>query len=162
MCIRDRYINYLRKENAEKALKANNFEKLLKLFSAQMDVSWFKGQTKDRYLEEWSRPGKLKTMLNWYKESPLIIPTSDTPQSNIDLSDLSLTIKCPHLLIWGKNDTALLPESYNGLRKYCENLKTITINNADHWPMIGVIYGCLLYTSPSPRDATLSRMPSSA
>ena len=127
------YINYLRKENAAKTLKANNFEKLLQLFSAQMDVSWFKGQTKNRYLEEWSRPGKLKTMLNWYKESPLIIPTSDTPQSNIDLSDLSLTIKCPHLLIWGKNDTALLPESYNGLRKYCENLKTITINNADHW-----------------------------
>ena len=24
------------------------------------------------------------------------------------------------------------------------------------------IYACLLYTSPSPRDATLSRMPSSA
>ena len=24
------------------------------------------------------------------------------------------------------------------------------------------IFGCLLYTSPSPRDATLSRMPSSA
>ena len=27
---------------------------------------------------------------------------------------------------------------------------------------IGEIIGCLLYTSPSPRDATLSRMPSSA
>ena len=31
---------------------------------------------------------------------------------------------------------------------------------------IGIIFGnylsCLLYTSPSPRDATLSRMPSSA
>ena len=27
---------------------------------------------------------------------------------------------------------------------------------------IGLIGGCLLYTSPSPRDATLSRMPSSA
>ena len=26
----------------------------------------------------------------------------------------------------------------------------------------GVLYSCLLYTSPSPRDATLSRMPSSA
>ena len=25
-----------------------------------------------------------------------------------------------------------------------------------------IIEGCLLYTSPSPRDATLSRMPSSA
>ena len=28
--------------------------------------------------------------------------------------------------------------------------------------MSGLCYGCLLYTSPSPRDATLSRMPSSA
>ena len=30
------------------------------------------------------------------------------------------------------------------------------INTGKHWS------GCLLYTSPSPRDATLSRMPSSA
>ena len=29
-------------------------------------------------------------------------------------------------------------------------------------PSQGHIQGCLLYTSPSPRDATLSRMPSSA
>ena len=27
---------------------------------------------------------------------------------------------------------------------------------------VGLVIGCLLYTSPSPRDATLSRMPSSA
>ena len=30
------------------------------------------------------------------------------------------------------------------------------------YPTIIIIHGCLLYTSPSPRDATLSRMPSSA
>ena len=29
-------------------------------------------------------------------------------------------------------------------------------------PPIGVLMGCLLYTSPSPRDRTRSRMPSSA
>ena len=28
--------------------------------------------------------------------------------------------------------------------------------------LLQVLYSCLLYTSPSPRDATLSRMPSSA
>ena len=28
--------------------------------------------------------------------------------------------------------------------------------------LAGALIGCLLYTSPSPRDATLSRMPSSA
>ena len=30
----------------------------------------------------------------------------------------------------------------------------------DQFP--GLVFSCLLYTSPSPRDATLSRMPSSA
>ena len=37
----------------------------------------------------------------------------------------------------------------------------------DQWDIkdgyyVGNLLGCLLYTSPSPRDATLSRMPSSA
>ena len=31
-----------------------------------------------------------------------------------------------------------------------------------HKPIEGGIQGCLLYTSPSPRDGLLSRMPSSA
>ena len=39
-------------------------------------------------------------------------------------------------------------------------------DEANHWVDKGLnlveTYGCLLYTSPSPRDATLSRMPSSA
>ena len=30
------------------------------------------------------------------------------------------------------------------------------------WRILVLPYNCLLYTSPSPRDATLSRMPSSA
>ena len=30
------------------------------------------------------------------------------------------------------------------------------------WGLSGPIFGCLLYTSPSPRDLDLSRMPSSA
>ena len=35
-------------------------------------------------------------------------------------------------------------------------------NGADRWYAGGKLNTCLLYTSPSPRDATLSRMPSSA
>ena len=34
--------------------------------------------------------------------------------------------------------------------------------NADAEELIGIMYACLLYTSPSPRDGLLSRMPSSA
>ena len=35
-------------------------------------------------------------------------------------------------------------------------------NKASPDEMVGLLKGCLLYTSPSPRDRLLSRMPSSA
>ena len=38
----------------------------------------------------------------------------------------------------------------------------IPSNLADQIKICNSTYTCLLYTSPSPRDATLSRMPSSA
>ena len=36
------------------------------------------------------------------------------------------------------------------------------MRGAGQWDAVGVAYACLLYTSPSPRDAHESRMPSSA
>ena len=39
----------------------------------------------------------------------------------------------------------------------CDDLETINALEAEYQDIV-----CLLYTSPSPRDATLSRMPSSA
>ena len=70
-------------------------------------------------------------------------------------------------------------ESYlglmDGLYNHKEKIKLITTrhesgaaNMADAYakltnkPGICIVSSCLLYTSPSPRDATLSRMPSSA
>ena len=45
-------------------------------------------------------------------------------------------------------------------------VRTTAEPEGDHFRIKGqkiyITYGCLLYTSPSPRDATLSRMPSSA
>ena len=48
---------------------------------------------------------------------------------------------------------------------YSENLHSYVNNINTHeggTHLSGFRRGCLLYTSPSPRDATLSRMPSSA
>ena len=44
------------------------------------------------------------------------------------------------------------------------SLKASNPQNSSPLPSVevGKVYACLLYTSPSPRDATLSRMPSSA
>ena len=49
--------------------------------------------------------------------------------------------------------------SYGGIHSCSDENFTASLRHG-YW--IGYVHGCLLYTSPSPRDATLSRMPSSA
>mgnify|MGYP003311333285 CR=1 FL=1 len=44
----------------------------------------------------------------------------------------------------------------------CMEHGSLDYNQAENQSNAAKIYDCLLYTSPSPRDATLSRMPSSA
>ena len=44
----------------------------------------------------------------------------------------------------------------------CSDPATIEVRHPGCEAMFKAAEGCLLYTSPSPRDATLSRMPSSA
>ena len=54
-----------------------------------------------------------------------------------------------------------IPEEFKDLAKEFADKGFITtsMDNLINWARSG---SCLLYTSPSPRDATLSRMPSSA
>lgn len=127
------YINYLRQDKIEDELKKDNFKKLIQLFSANMDTSWLQGKTKDEYIKEWSRQDKLKTMLNWYRASPIVIPNNRLSKYNAHMKDEELQVNCPHLLIWGKKDTALLQESYRGLENYCNDLEIVTLDDADHW-----------------------------
>ena len=77
-------------------------------------------------------------------------------QFNQKMSDASLPKKGTYPLLESFGEYQGLVELENQvgdmLKKYRENLKTI----------LDLIKNCLLYTSPSPRDGLLSRMPSSA
>ena len=57
------------------------------------------------------------------------VPITDLPA--FDASRLQ--VRCPHLLIWGQDDTALLPEATEGLEEFCADLTRIEIGGADHW-----------------------------
>ena len=69
--------------------------------------------------------------------------------------DLSLIARGPHKKAIEENGLTLIKEgrSENFKLKVTDDPKTLDVQD--------YIF-CLLYTSPSPRDATLSRMPSSA
>ncbi|MHA6262727.1 alpha/beta fold hydrolase [Arenibacterium sp. CAU 1754] len=128
------YIHFLRRPDSHEILSANDFEKMLDLFSAKMDLSWLAGERAESYKAEWRRGGRLNTMINWYRASPLLVaepgkPITDLPDLPLD----KLKVRCPHLLIWGEQDTALLPVSTEGLEEFAPDLTRVTIPDADHW-----------------------------
>ncbi|MFC3117810.1 alpha/beta fold hydrolase [Jhaorihella thermophila] len=128
------YINLLRREGAEKDLAANDFERLVEMFLARYRDGWLTDDKLAAYKAEWARGGRLRTMLNWYRASPLRIARPGEPLT--DLPDLPLDrlrVRCPHLLIWGEGDTALLPESTEGLEDFAPDLTRVTVKGADHW-----------------------------
>lgn len=128
------YINYLRRSGSEDRLSANDFEGLLKLFSAKMDLSWMSGDTLKSYKREWAREGRLGAMINWYRASPLKVADPGVPLEGLpDFPMEKLMVRCPHLLVWGADDTALLPVSTEGLEEVAPDLTRIEIADADHW-----------------------------
>lgn len=127
------YINALRREGSEDYLARDDFDKLLQLFSAKMDLSWLTGDKLADYKTKWGREGRLKAMINWYRASPLVVAD---PGVAVDLPAMDtsrLHVKCPHLLIWGMDDTALLPISREGLDEFAADLTVHEIEGADHW-----------------------------
>ena len=71
-------------------------------------------------------------------------------------------LSTPNIEIDGIKATAWLMKSLKALTK-AENVTLMPRTTAiGYWHDNFVALSCLLYTSPSPRDATLSRMPSSA
>lgn len=128
------YILFLRRPDAHEILAANDYEKFLALFSAHMDLGWMTPARLAAYKQEWSRPGRLNAMINWYRASPLRVPQpgevlTDLPEFPRD----RLMVHQPHLLIWASGDTALLPEVTEGLEDYAPDLTRVGIDGADHW-----------------------------
>lgn len=127
------YITWLRQPGSEDALAANDFDKLLGLFSADMDLSWLSGERLKAYKLEWSRPGRLRAMINWYRASPLLVAKPYMPLPMPDMPFDRLYVRQPHLLLWGTGDTALTPASTQGLEEFAPHLTRFDFDQADHW-----------------------------
>ncbi|WP_295511892.1 alpha/beta fold hydrolase [Sulfitobacter sp.] len=128
------YIHFLRREGSEDILAADGFAKLMGLFSAHMDMDWLQGDTLAGYKAAWRDAAGLRGMVNWYRASPLKLGhTGEAIDDALAFDPARLQVRCPHLLIWGEDDTALMPASTQGLEDYAPDLTRIAIKGADHW-----------------------------
>jgi pimeloyl-ACP methyl ester carboxylesterase len=129
------YMNAFRAPSFEKAVEAMGYEAFFeKTFSKHVDLSVIPEAGKQQYLAEWSQPGAMTAMLNWYRGSRLIVPP---PGAMVPLPDWLLkpfpSVKVPTLVIWGMRDPALLTVQLDGLDALVEDLTIVRLPNAGHF-----------------------------
>lgn len=127
------YIHFLRAEGSEAKLAEDDYGGFMRLFSAHMDMSWMTPDKAKAYKAEWSRPGRLTGMVNWYRATPLVVPKPGQPFALPDMDPAKMQVTMPHLVLWGDGDTALLPDCLTGLESFAPDLTIRHIAGADHW-----------------------------
>jgi pimeloyl-ACP methyl ester carboxylesterase len=129
------YMTAFRTPGFEAAVEAMGFDAFFdKTFGGHLDLGKVPEAEKQQYIAEWSQPGGLTAMLNWYRASRLVVPP---PGANAPLPDWLLgafpKVRVPTLVVWGMRDAALLPAQLDGLDRLVEDLAIVRIPDAGHF-----------------------------
>jgi len=142
------YMNAFRASGFEQAVEAMSYDRFFeKSFGSHVDLALIPEAEKLQYIAEWSQPGALTAMLNWYRASPLIVPP---PSVSVPLPDWVLSafpkVRVPTLVVWGMRDPALLPLQLDGLDRLVDDLAIVRLPDAGHfapWEAAGPVAAAL-------------------
>ncbi|QNM82340.1 alpha/beta hydrolase [Sphingomonas sabuli] len=129
------YITAFRAERIEDYIRHQGFGWFFdKSFADHVDLSIVPAAERQRYIDDWSRPGALTAMLNWYRASPMIVPLPGEAAATPEwAAAFTRTVDVPTLVIWGMRDPALLPAQLVGLEELVQDLQIERIEDAGHF-----------------------------
>jgi pimeloyl-ACP methyl ester carboxylesterase len=86
------------------------------------------------YLDEWSQPGAITAMLNWYRASPMDVPPMDAAIETTEFLQKPFPkLMIPTLIVWGMNDPALLPCQLDGIEEHVPDVTVVKIKDTGHF-----------------------------
>jgi pimeloyl-ACP methyl ester carboxylesterase len=106
----------------ELALSAGGFAALRRSLTGSSRPGAFSPATLDRYRRQWSRPGALTAMLNWYRA--LKIKPRARPSNRITT---------PTLMLWGAGDAFLERGLAEACAQMCDDVRLVFLEDATHW-----------------------------
>jgi len=129
------YISAFRSKMFEKAVEGMGFDALFeKSFGRHVDLALIPEAERRQYIADWSQPGAMTAMLNWYRASKVVVPP---PAVSLPLPkwvlDAFPEVKVPTLVIWGMKDVALLPLQLDGLDRLVQDLTIVRLPKAGHF-----------------------------
>jgi pimeloyl-ACP methyl ester carboxylesterase len=117
------YMNFFISDQAEPFFSANDYANLIGIFDGALSAD-----EETAHRAAYGQTGSLTGMLNWYRAN---IETGPMPKMGWPAN---VTIAVPTLVMWGMDDTALLPDAnLTGLGDYVSDLDVRMIDDADHW-----------------------------
>jgi len=129
------YINFFRSPAAEAAITGMGLENFLdRVMLSHADATKLPAEERRHYLDDWSQPGALTNMLNWYRASKMTVPApGEDSKAPLWTQAPFPKLRMPVLVVWGLKDTALLPVQLDGLHDLIEDLRVVTSPTAGHF-----------------------------
>jgi pimeloyl-ACP methyl ester carboxylesterase len=129
------YIRAFRNPGMEAGIAAMGFEAFFdKSFAKHADLSLIPAEERQFYIDQWSRPGALTAMLNWYRASQVVVPAADEQASMPAWVERGVPkLKIPVRVIWGLEDKALLPIQLEGIGEVGDDVELFPLKGVGHF-----------------------------
>lgn len=129
------YMDAFRSPGIEDAIAGMSLDTFFdKSFAPHVDMTKVTAEDRAAYIDEWSQPGSLTGMLNWYRAANIVVPKSGETTGRPAWIDAPFPkLAMPVLVIWGMRDKALLPVQLEGLDALVDDLTLVRVPDAGHF-----------------------------
>jgi pimeloyl-ACP methyl ester carboxylesterase len=129
------YIRTFRGDELERRIADNGLVWFFEhSFMRHLEASAVSDVERAAYLDEWSQPGALTAMFNWYRASPTDVPAMDVAIETTDFMQKPFPkLMVPTLIVWGMKDPALLSCQLDGIDEHVPNVTVVRVDDAGHF-----------------------------
>ena len=105
-----------------------------KSFAKHVDMARITPAERQIYIDQWSRPGALTAMLNWYRSSQVVVPAVGEEAAMPDWVARGVPrLEIPVRVIWGLEDKALLAIQLEGIGEIGEDVEVFPLSGVGHF-----------------------------
>jgi len=129
------YMRAFRSSDMEAGIEAMGFDIFFdKSFAKHADLSLITPGERLNYIDQWSRPGALTAMLNWYRSSQVVVPAADEQAPMPGWVERGVPrLHIPVRVIWGLEDKALLPIQLEAIGEVGDDVDVFPLPGVGHF-----------------------------
>ena len=129
------YIRAFRDPGMEAGVARMGFDTFFeKSFSKHVDLASIPPDERARTIADWSRPGALTAMFNWYRASQIVVPAVGEDAAMPAWVKRGVPkIRVPVQIIWGLDDRALLPVQLDGIGEVGADVEVVPLAGVGHF-----------------------------